>query len=257
MVHARQQKILELLASKEGMTVGELSKLLEVTEATIRADLNTLSKQGKVSRVHGGAQLIEERVRQEYNFQTRKSLNSARKQKIGKLAAGLVNSYDSILLDSSTTSLALAHLLRRREDLREVTVVACGVWTAIELMGCQNINVLLTGGYLRHTSGSLTGLPASRFLEGLTIRKAFLGALGISPEKGLTDAHLLEVELKKSIISRVEEVTILVDGSKFKQTGLSAFAEINQVARVITDSSAPKSEIEKLRRAHVEVLVAT
>ncbi len=151
MVHARQQKILELLASKEGMTVGELSKLLEVTEATIRADLNTLSKQGKVSRVHGGAQLIEERVRQEYNFQTRKSLNSARKQKIGKLAAGLVNSYDSILLDSSTTSLALAHLLRRREDLREVTVVACGVWTAIELMGCQNINVLLTGGYLRHT----------------------------------------------------------------------------------------------------------
>lgn len=239
------------------MTVKELSDLLNVTEVTIRADLNGLDKLGKIVRVHGGAQLIEERTRQEYNFETRKSLNSQKKHKIGKLAAKFVNSLDSILLDSSTTALALAHALRRREDLRDVTVIPCGIWTAIELMGCQNINVLLPGGYLRHTSGSITGLPASDFLNDLTVRKAFLGALGISSEKGLTDAHLVEVELKKSIINRVEEVTILVDGSKFRQTGLSAFADISHISRVITDSSAPKNEIENLRKAGVEVLVAT
>jgi DeoR/GlpR family transcriptional regulator of sugar metabolism len=124
-------------------------------------------------------------------------------------------------------------------------------------MGCQNINILLPGGYLRRTSGSITGLPANNFLDTLTVRKAFLGALGISSEKGMTDIHLIEVELKKSIISRVEEVTILVDGSKFRQTGLSAFAGIRQVKRVITDSTAPKSELEKLRKARVEVLVAS
>ncbi len=256
MTQMRQQKILELLASKGSMTVAELSQQLDVTEVTIRADLNNLSREGKIARVHGGAQLIEERTRQEYNFQTRKSLNSQKKEKIGRLAAQLVNSLDSILLDSSTTTLALARALRKREDLRDVTVIPTGLWTAIELMGCQNINVLLPGGYLRHTSGSITGLPATHFLGDLTVRKAFLGALGISAEKGLTDAHLLEVELKESIISRVEEVTILVDGSKFRQTGLSAFADISQINRVITDSTAPKSELEKLRKARVEVLIA-
>ena len=238
------------------MTVAELSGQLGVTEVTIRTDLNRLSVQGKISRLHGGAQLIEERVRQEYNFQTRKSLNFPQKQKIGKLAATFVNSLESVLIDSSTTTLALAHALRKRDDLRDLTVIPTGVWTAIELMGCQNINVLLPGGYLRHTSGSITGLPAKHFLDDLTVQKAFLGALGISAEKGLTDAHLLEVELKRYIIGRVKEVTILVDGSKFKQTGLSAFADIRQITRVITDSTAPENEIEKLRKAHVEVLIA-
>jgi len=256
MVLMRQQKIIELLASEESVTVKELSDRLDVTEVTIRTDLNNLEKLGKIIRIHGGAQLLEERARQEYNFQTRKSLNSLKKIKIGKLASKFVNSLDSILLDSSTTALALAHALKNRNDLRDVTVIPCGIWTAIELMGCQHINILLPGGYLRQASGSITGLPANNFLDTLTIRKAFLGALGISSEKGLTDIHLIEVELKKFIISRVEEVTILVDGSKFKQTGLSAFAEISQVTRVITDSTAPKSEIEKLRDARVEVLVA-
>jgi len=257
MVQMRQQKILELLASKESMTVRELSDRLDVTEVTIRTDLDSLDKLGKIVRLHGGAQLLEERTRQEFNFQTRKSLNAQKKLKIGRLASQFVNSLDAILLDSSTTALALAHALRKREDLRDVTIVPCGIWTAIELMGCQNINVLLPGGYLRQASGSITGLPANNFLDTLTVRKAFLGAFGISSEKGLTDIHLVEIELKKSIISRVEEVTILIDGSKFRQTGLSAFAEISQVTRVITDSSAPKNEIEKLRKARVEVLVAT
>ncbi len=256
MVQMRHQKILELLAAKGTMTVKDLSNLLKVTEVTVRADLNSLDKLGKIARMHGGAQLVEERTRQEYNFQTRKSLNSQKKQRIGRLGATFVDSLDSILLDSSTTALALAHALRKREELRDVTVIPCGIWTAIELMGCQNINVLLPGGYLRHASGSITGLPASDFLNNLTIGKAFLGALGISLKKGLTDAHLIEVELKKAIISRVGEVTILVDGTKFGQTGLSAFADISQISRIITDSSAPKKEIENFRKAGVEVLVA-
>ena len=256
MVQIRQQKIIELLASTESLSVKELSERLDVTEVTIRTDLHSLEKLRKITRIHGGAQLLEERARQEYNYQTRKSLNSLKKIKIGKLASKFVNSLDSILLDSSTTALALAHALKNRTDLRDVTVIPCGIWTAIELMGCQHLNILLPSGYLRQASGSIAGLPSTTFLDTLTIGKAFLGALGISSEKGLTDIHLIEVELKKSIISRVEEVTILVDGSKFQQTGLSAFAEISQVKRVITDSTAPKSEIEKLRDARVEVLVA-
>src|ERR1035437_2268058 len=197
---SRHEKILKLLAGKENVSVSELSKLLDVSEATIRTDLNSLVKQGKVDRLHGGAHLVEERVRQEYSFQTRKSLNSQKKQKIGELASKFVDSLDSVLFDASTTVLAMAHALRKREELKDVTVIPTGIWTAIELMGCSNINVLLPGGYLRHTSGSITGIPTSNFFNSLIIQKAFLGAWGISSENGLTDTHLLEIELKSLLL---------------------------------------------------------
>ena len=252
----RLQKILGFLAGKENVSVSELSELLNVSEVTIRADLNRLAEAGKVDRTHGGARLTEERVRQEYTFQRRKSLNAPQKVVIGHAAAQLIQPHDAVLLDSSSTVLALAHALREKEDLKDVTVIPTGIWTAIELMGCQNINVLLPGGYLRHTSGSITGLPTSEFLNDLIIKKAFLGAWGISPTIGLTDTHLVEIELKKFIVSRVEEVIVLVDGSKFGQTGLSVYAGIDKISKVITDETAPIDEIEQLRRSGIDVVIA-
>lgn len=252
----RDQEILRILAEKENVSVNELSDLLDVSEVTIRTDLNSLVKDGKITRTHGGARLIEERLKQEFSFQTRKSLNSDKKKKIGETAAQFVNSLDSILLDASSTALALAHALRSRKELRDVTVIPTGVWTAIELMGCQNINVLLPGGYLRHTSGSIMGLPTNDFLKDLIIQKAFLGAWGISFENGLTDTNLLEIELKKFVVSKINEVIILLDGSKFNQSGLASYAGLEKISKIITDSSAPAEQVDKFRQAGTEVLIA-
>lgn len=255
MLPLRRQKILERLAGRESVSVRELSELLAVTEVTIRTDLNELAKLGKVARTHGGARLLEERARQEYSFQTRKSLNHTAKHRIGLAAAALVDPLDSILLDSSTTVLALAHALRNRQDLKEVTVIPTGIWTAIELMGCQSINVLLPGGYLRHTSGSIAGAPTHAFLDGLIVKRAFLGAWGISPEAGFTDTHLIEVELKKAVVARVKEIVVLADGSKFYQTGLARYASATNVVKIVTDKTAPAAAIKEFRRRGVDVTV--
>lgn len=251
----RRQRILERLAGKESVSVKELSQWLQVTEVTIRTDLNELAKLGKIARTHGGARLVEERARQEYSFQTRKSLNHTAKQKIGDAAAGMIDSLDSIILDSSTTVLAMAHALRSRTDLKEVTVIPTGIWTAIELMGCQSVNVLLPAGYVRHTSGSIAGVPTQGFLDTLIIKRAFLGAWGISLDDGLTDAHLVEIELKKAIASKVKEVTILADGSKFYQTGLASFASFDNIVRIITDKTAPAEAVKEIRHRGVDVVV--
>jgi len=255
LISLRCQKILDALAGKEVVTVRELSKSLSVTEVTIRSDLDALAKLGRISRTHGGARLVEERMRQEYTFQTRKSLNSHIKQRIGEAAADLVGSLESVLLDSSTTVLSLAHALRGRADLKDVTVIPTGIWTAIELMGCQNINVLLPAGYLRHTSGSIAGLPTRGFFDDLIIQKAFLGAWGISIENGLTDTHLLEIELKKRIVAKVREIVILADGSKFHQTGLASYASLTQVRQIITDSTAPAEVLTQMERLGVRITV--
>ena len=255
MLSLRHQKILKLLVGEESVSVNKLSKLLDVTEVTIRSDLNNLVKEGKISRTHGGARLIEERVRQEYNFQTRKNLNSSIKQKIGEAAASFVNPSDSILLDSSTTVLTLAQALRSKNEIKDVTVIPTGIWTAIELMGCLNINVLMPPGYLRHTSGSITGLPTQHFFSGLIIQKAFLGAWGISCENGLTDTHLLEIDLKKKVVEKVKEIIVMLDGSKFYQSGLASYASINQISKIITDNTAPKEEIKKIEERGIEVII--
>ena len=122
MLDDRKEKILELLAGRDSVTVSELSETLSVTQATIRTDLDTLADFGKVVRLHGAARIIENRVKQEYTYQTRKNFNSLQKKEIGAIAAEMVESLDSIMMDSSTTSLAMANALRNREDLKEVTV---------------------------------------------------------------------------------------------------------------------------------------
>jgi DeoR/GlpR family transcriptional regulator of sugar metabolism len=254
-ISLRCQKILDSLAGQDVVAVKELSDLLSVSEVTIRSDLDKLAELGKISRTHGGARLVEERLRQEYTFQTRKSLNSHIKQRIGVAAANLVGSQESVLLDSSTTVLSLAHALRLRDDLKDVTVIPTGIWTAIELMGCQNINVLMPSGYLRPASGSITGLPASGFFEDLIIQKAFLGAWGISHENGMTDTHLLEIELKKKIVAKVREIIILADGSKFYQTGLASYASLNQVRQIITDRTAPAEVLKHIEQQGVQITV--
>jgi DeoR/GlpR family transcriptional regulator of sugar metabolism len=254
-MNSRQKKILEILATEGNLSVSKLSEMLSVSEVTIRTDLTQLAKKGKVLREHGGAQLLEERVRQEYSFQTRKSQNFEKKNKIGTIAAKLVLPEDSILIDSSTTVLSMAQALRTRDDIKDITVIPTGIWGAVELMNCSYINVLMPSGYLRSISGSITGLPTSEFFENLNINKAFLGAWGISLEDGLTDSHLLEVDLKKLIIKKAKEVIILIDGSKFNQSGLASYSKFENISKIITDESAPKKMVQSIRKLGIEVLI--
>ncbi len=251
----RQKKILDLLSERDDISVCELSDSLNVSEVTIRSDLNFLVREGKIIRTHGRAQLLGERVKAEHSFEMRKLQNFEKKMKIGKEASKLINPFDSFLLDSSSTVLALAISIRDRIDLNEATAIPIGIWTAMELMGIKTLNVLLPGGYLRHTSGSITGLPTTDFLSGLNINKAFLGAWGISVTKGVTDSHLLEIELKKYIIECAEEIIVLADGSKFSQAGLASYGDLTKVNKIITDYSAPIEIVNQIREQGTEIIV--
>ena len=252
----RQQKILELLTEKEEFSVTELSNRLNVTEVTIRTDLTLLAEEQKVIRTHGKVRLLAERIKVENSFEVRKKQNYIQKLKIGKAAAKLINSNDTCLLDSSSTALTLATALRERNELMRVTAIPTGIWTTLELMGINNIDVLIPSGYLRHTSGSIIGLPTKNFLQELNIQKAFLGAWGISLDKGFMDSHLLEIELKKYIIQCAQEVIVLADGSKFDQLGLATYASVSKVTKLITDNFVPNTVLDKFKKKGIEVIIA-
>ena len=255
-VAERQQRIVEHLVENHSASVSELSRLLEVSSVTIRSDLNNLARSGQVRRTHGGAQMVGERHRQEFTFSRRQQIQALQKQQIGKLAASLIQPFDTILLDASTTAVAVVRALKCTPTLQDVTILTTGIWTALEVLACPGVNVVLTGGQVRTTTGSITGSITQQVLQQFNIHKAFLGAWGLTLDEGLTDTPLMEVELKRAIIERAQEVIAIIDSTKFGRTALASFATIDQIQRVITDSGAPQEMLAALSERGVEILLA-
>jgi DeoR family transcriptional regulator of aga operon len=189
-------------------------------------------------------------------FATRQQLHAAQKECIGALAASLVQPLDSILLDASTTALAVGRVLKQRQDLTEVTIISTGVWTALEMLGTPHLNIMLAGGNLRNTTGSIIGSIAREVLSKINIHRAFLGAWGLTVTHGLTEANMQEVELKQFIIERCQEVIAVVDSSKFGQVALSTFAPLDKISRIVTDDGAPTEMVAEFRARGIEVLIA-
>ena len=193
---------------------------------------------------------------QEIAFSKRQKINAEEKRRIGQAAAALVNSGESILLDASSTAVAVGAALKRRSDLNNVTVITTGIWTALEVLGSVHLEVVLTGGHVRSATGSIAGMIAKDVLSRFHLQKAFLGASGLTPENGLMDGPLADLELKRAIIPRCREVIAVVDYSKFGRMALASFATIGEISRIITDDQAPADMLAAFEREHIEIIIA-
>lgn len=252
----RHEQIIQLMLQQQTVTVAELSARFSVSPVTIRSDLNQLAEKGKVVRTHGGARLGDERTRQEYSINIRQRINAAEKQWIGKLAASLVQPGESILLDASTTAIAVGQALKQRPDLYNVTVITTGIWTALEMLGAAHLDVVLTGGRVRSSTGSIAGLIANDVLSRFHFHKAFLGGWGLSLEGGLMDSPLIEVEIKQTVLPRCQEVIAVVDGSKFGRPSLATIVPLAAISKIVTNEGAPSQLINAMRAQGVQILIA-
>ncbi len=255
----RHQQILTFLEQKGRVSVQELSDAFGLTPATIRADLETLAAQGRLQRTHGGAIPSGRAAETDLSFDVRRRMNVAEKERIGEAAAAMVSDGEAIILDASTTSLAIARHLHAR---RELTVVTNSLSVANDLTVAFGVTVLMPGGFLRRDSLSLVSSPnpetpgLDAFFKGYHLQKAFVGAKGFSLEKGLTDANSLEVNAKRALIGLADQLIAVVDGSKWGQVSFAAFAEIEQLSMVITGASAPAEQVGWLRERGIKVIVA-
>ncbi len=256
-MNERQQQIMETLVLNRRASVAELSERFEVSAVTVRSDLNLLAERGHVMRTHGGARLIDGRTRQELTFATRQRINAKQKQRIGELAATLVHTHEPILLDSSSTVVAVARALKTNPNVTDVTAVAMGIWTALELLNTPAVHVVLAGGSVRNVTGSLTGAITQQALQSFNFNKVFLGAWGLTLDEGAMDTHLAEVELKRTIVERAQNVVVAIDGSKFGRLALASFAQVDRITHLVTDDTAPQATLAALRERGVNVLVAS
>jgi DeoR/GlpR family transcriptional regulator of sugar metabolism len=223
----------ELLRKQPGLRVLELAAALDVSEGTVRNDLNALESDGRVTRVHGGAILKEQAGFLNQSFSARHQEHAAEKMLIARYASELVNDGDSILLDASSTAYYFALAIQERNRLR---VVTNGLDVARLLAQNASNTVILIGGILNQDGSSVTGLFSETALQELHIQKAFVSSSGFSLEHGMTEVHIEEAQLKRKAIESSQEVIALIDSSKIGKDDLTPFARVEQINRLITDA---------------------
>lgn len=245
----RRDQILTLLQAQDRTSVGELSQVLNVSEVTVRKDLDQLEAQGLVTRVHGGA-VFSGRGRFELHFAAREQEYLDEKRRIAQFAATIIRTGHTIFLDASTTAFQIARLLKDREDL---TVVTNGLYTALELTFSPGVVVVVVGGIMRRRSSSLVGGLSHDLLERLRVDLGFFGARGLTPKDGLTEADIEEAQLKRRMVEASATVVGIVDGSKFGQVQFSSFALPHEIDRIITSTDAPADQVAELRQRPIMV----
>lgn len=247
----RQREIEALLMAEKKVLVEDLSRRFNVSEVTIRKDLTDLESRGVLLRTHGGA-VLAEKPEMVVPMHKRSLDKIAEKNVIAVEAARRIKDGQSILLDTGSTTLALARELRGRN----LNIVTNSVLIAVELAGDEQSNVIVLGGTLRRSSLALMGSLSLEQLKNLHVDIAFMGASGFDPKTGFSCQNLIEAETKRAMCQIAHEVVMMTDSTKFDQTAFAPFCNLKQVDCVITDTPPTKPALEAFHKANVEVVVA-
>src|SRR4051794_38898362 len=244
------RRVLELLETRDSVHVAELAEAFSVSEVTVRSDLSTLAEQGLVARVRGGVRALHH-GQSEAGFALRLRLEVERKRAIARAAATLVGEGEAVAIDASTTGYYLALELRAKGEL---VVVTNGLLVATALADAPGVSVLVTGGMLRLSAMSLVGDLGADVLRTTRISKGFLGARGLSLERGLMDLNPDEVRIKQEMADACERLVGIFDGTKWHRSALLPFVPVENVASIVTDTSAPTAEVDAWRARGVDVV---
>lgn len=241
------------LYKKGFVKISDLSEILNVSESTIRRDLDFLAKLGKIQRVHGGAQL-EEKQTSEAPVVLRQLDNSIEKQKIGEIAASLVSEGDTVFIGSGSTSLEVARSIVGRKNL---TVVTNALTVANLLANEDQITLVVLGGVMRHSELSFIGHITEQALKEIRIDKAFMGIPGISLRAGLTNDYLPEVITDRMIFSSANELILLADHTKFGKVFSAFVFDLSHVKTLITDEKTNQELLDEISSLGINVIIAT
>lgn len=249
---ARLQAIRDELARSASLSISEISGKLGVSEMTIRRDLATLAKSSDVRRTHGGA-VVAERMAFEFNYLSRQRARLKEKQAIAEAARKLVEPGQRLILDTGTTTLQLATLLK---DCPGLTVITPSLAVASELQFSENINVMLLGGMLHRGSPDLTGPVTEHCLELFSADWVFQGAeaLGLDGSIYNVDLHLAQVD--RIMRGKAARSCLLADSSKVGQTALVKNGMLSDFDFFITDRDIPRSYLRMARKMAGEVVLA-
>lgn len=248
----RQQEIISALRRAGGsLRVQALAQQLEVSEETVRRNLNSLAKNGVVDKVHGGARLYDKG--DEGDFKDRLELRPVAKQKIARQAASLIPNGSSLFLDIGSTTSFIADALRDHENL---LVVTNSVSVAYKLATRNNNRVFMAGGELRSQDGGVFSNQAQEFARNFQTDFAILSAAGITSENGFMLFDLEEAEYSRAIIANAKTRIMAADSSKFGRSAPISACDPSMIDILVTDEAAPEDIALVARKWATEIIVA-
>lgn len=251
-IEKRQVGMLDYIKQNKTARVEELGAQFQVSEVTVRRDLEELEDKGKVRRFFGGAELADSIESDEPKFDEKRLSNHEEKIKIAEYAASLVKEGTSIFMNSGTT---VVEVLKRIKD-KGATVITSNA-LASEILCDGNCELLCTGGvYNRDTKGYM-GEYSTKLVKQTYAKMTILGVNGIDSVSGITTSLFQDTFLLKTMLDRCTGKKIVVtDGSKIGRTKVYKSADITQIDMLITTSKADPEELERIRNCGVEVVLA-
>lgn len=232
--------------------VAELSDTLGISRITIRKDLDNLETRGLVQRTHGGALAPQPTSLVDPTLKEKQRQRLKEKQRIAEAAVKLVRNGQCILLDSGTTTTAIAQALHRFSQL---TVITNAVNIASDLAN-TDFEVILIGGALRKNSFSLVGPLAEEMLGEIHADILFLGVDGFDPTIGVTTPNVLESRVNRAMVKASRRVIAVCDSTKFNRRSLALIVPPSAIHTVITDTQISEQDVESLRASGIEVIRA-
>ncbi|MEY8332038.1 DeoR/GlpR family DNA-binding transcription regulator [Lachnospiraceae bacterium 47-T17] len=246
----RRNEILSILKEEGRVIVADLSKKYDVTEETIRRDLEKLENDGYAERTYGGA-VLRGSEKDEVPFLMRKRENVEAKMRIATALSQMINDGDRIMLDASTTALFVAKQIR---DKKNITVITNSIEILLELSDMPDWKVLSTGGSLKGRALSLLGYQAERMVDGFFVDKAILSCKGVDLQKGFTDSNELDAGIKKQMLGSATKRIMAVDNAKFDHLSFTQVVDFSGIDLLATDKKLSDEWEARLMQSDVEIL---
>jgi len=242
----RTVKILDFLSANKTVKISLFAEILDVSNVTLRRDLDALENRGIIRRSHGqvsldGADETGKRI----------AFSHSIKKRIAKAAAGIIDDGETIMLESGSCCALFAEELARLK--KNVTVITNSVFIANYLCKLQNIKIILLGGYLQPESRVLVGPITAKCAENIYSDKFFIGADGFVPHFGFTGRDHLRAETAGELAKRAKKVIVLTESAKFQRHGAYNLFQLDKIAGVFTDDSIPKEAEAVLLKNNISV----
>lgn len=245
----RKQAILNGLDKDGSVKVTALAQELGTSEITIRRDLEKLDQEGLLVKTHGGAIKREGSIN-EFLYMKQIKDNEDEKIRIGQMAASFISERDVIFMDTGTTTLHIARVLK---NMSNITIVTNSILVLSELRFVKDLDVILLGGNYRPGNFALSGPLAENAIKNFRAKYAFLGADGITMEYGVTTNDIFTAQITQLMMQNAESCVLVTDHSKFGQAGSIRYASLDEFDMVITDRKLPDDEYENLKSNQIDI----
>lgn len=246
----RRNAILAKLNVEGKVIVTDLSREFDVTEETIRRDLEKLDNEGLATKTYGGA-VANQNLNVDLPYNVRKRANVERRQKIAEKIAEMINDGDYIMLDASSTAIYVTKCILHRKN---ITLITNSVEIMMELADKSDWNILSTGGSLKKGALSLVGASAERMIRGFHVDLAICSSKGIDMNVGITDSNEKDSEIKRAIFAAANKKILAVDATKFDKISFVHVCNISEIDTLVTDQAPNDRWVEYFKDKDVELV---